>query len=61
VQLAGRTRAQVLAELIDAQRNGDTIVNAEIGLTARQMYPQQYAGVTGGGLRAGLGNAAQYR
>jgi len=39
----GKTRAQVLAELVAAQRSGNFVINAELGLTARQMYPAQYA------------------
>jgi len=39
---AAKTREQVRAEYIQAQRNGDVIVNGEIGLTAKQLNPDLY-------------------
>lgn len=38
----GKTRAQVKAELAEAQRTGDIMVHGESGLTARQMRPDLY-------------------
>ena len=58
-RVAGKTREQVRAELIAALRAGDFIVNAELGLTAREMYPAQYAESTRGQLRAGVGGDAK--
>ncbi len=48
----GKTRAQVLAELIAAQRSGDFVINGELGLTARQMYPARYADTASPSIRA---------
>ena len=39
----GKTRAQVRAELAEAQRNGDLIADGETGATHRQLYPHRYA------------------
>ena len=38
-----KTREQVRAELLEAQRSGDIIVNSETGQTAREMFPGLYA------------------
>lgn len=38
----GKTRAQALAELDEARRNGDLIPNGESGLTLREMHPDRY-------------------
>jgi hypothetical protein len=59
VLLAGKTREQVRAELIAAQRAGNVIVNAELGLTARQLYPAKYAEETRGRMQADLDGAAK--
>lgn len=36
-----KTREQVRAELLQAQRNGDIVVNAESDQTARDMFPDR--------------------
>ena len=36
------TRAQVRAELIEAQRTGDIVANGELGLKLKEMYPARY-------------------
>ena len=38
----GKTREQVRAELAEAQRTGNFIVDGQTGLLARQMFPGQY-------------------
>ena len=38
----GNTRAQVVAELRDAQRSGDVIAAGETGLKLNELYPQRY-------------------
>ena len=58
-QPAAKSRAEVRAELIAAQRAGNFIVNAELGQTARDMYPERYAESTRGHLRAGAGGDAK--
>jgi hypothetical protein len=40
---AAKTREQVRAEYLQAQRNGDLIVDIESGQTARQLNPSLYA------------------
>ena len=40
--VAGKSRAEVRAELAQAQRNGEVVANGEIGLTARQISPGLY-------------------
>jgi Domain of unknown function (DUF4148) len=42
VNAQGLTRAQVLAELAEAQRTGDFVVNGELGLKANEVYPHLY-------------------
>ena len=60
---APKTREQVRAELLQAQRNGDIIVNAETGQTARDMFPDLYpkttvvAGKTRADVKAELSDA----
>lgn len=44
----GMTRAEVVSELLEAQRNGDTIVNGQTGQTARDMRPDLYPATSGG-------------
>ena len=39
---APKTREQVRAELAEAQRTGNFVVDGETGLLARQMFPGQY-------------------
>jgi hypothetical protein len=41
-EMGGKTRAQVHAELVQAQRNGDTVANHMTGATYRDLYPSQY-------------------
>ncbi|AOF86216.1 putative peptidoglycan binding domain protein [Hydrogenophaga sp. RAC07] len=38
----GKTRAEVKAELAEAQRNGDLIADSETGLRFNQLYPNRY-------------------
>ena len=38
----GKTRAEVKAELAEAQRNGDLIADGETGLRFNQLYPNRY-------------------
>src|SRR5215831_8556520 len=38
----GKTREQVGAELIAAQRNGDVVASGESGLTLRELNPSRY-------------------
>ncbi len=38
----GKTRAEVKAELAEAQRNGELIVDSETGLRFNQVYPDRY-------------------
>ncbi|MBT9486774.1 MAG: DUF4148 domain-containing protein [Rubrivivax sp.] len=38
----GLTRAQVLAELAEAQRTGNIVLGGETGLKANELYPQLY-------------------
>ena len=58
-----KTRDEVRAEYLQAQRNGDVIVNGEIGLTARQLNPGLYpvqasaAGKTRADVQAELNDA----
>jgi hypothetical protein len=40
--VAGKTRAQVLAELERAERSGDFVVDGELGLKASQVFPNAY-------------------
>lgn len=40
---AAKTREQVRAELIEAQRNGDLIADGETGARFNQLYPHLYA------------------
>lgn|SRR5574341_576582 len=54
VSSPGMTRDQVRNELVAAQRAGDVIVNAELGLTARQAAPAQHVGKTRDEVRAEL-------
>jgi hypothetical protein len=60
---AAKTRDEVRAEYLQAQRNGDVIVNGEIGLTARQLNPGLYpvqasaAGKTRADVQAELNDA----
>lgn len=44
----GKTRDQVRAELIEAQRSGNLVVNGETGETARDLRPDLYPTVSGG-------------
>ena len=41
-----KTREQVRAELIEAQRNGDLIADGETGLRFNQLYPHLYPQAT---------------
>jgi len=41
-----KTRAQVLAELRQAQRDGDVVAAGDIGLAPRAAYAPSYAGLT---------------
>jgi hypothetical protein len=38
----GKTRAQVLAELVEAQRTGDIVADSETGKKLNELYPSQY-------------------
>jgi hypothetical protein len=40
--MAGKTRAEVKAELAEAVRTGDIIVNGETGLKANELSPGAY-------------------
>ncbi len=37
MMVAGKSREDVLAEVVDARRSGDFIINAELGTTAKQL------------------------
>lgn len=37
-----KTRAQVKAELAEAARTGNIVVNSELGMTERELYPHRY-------------------
>ena len=37
IEIAGKSRAEVRAEVAQARRSGDYIVNAELGTTAKQL------------------------
>jgi hypothetical protein len=39
---SGRTRDQVEAEYLEAARTGNVMANGEIGLTLRELFPQNY-------------------
>ncbi|WP_180125894.1 DUF4148 domain-containing protein [Rhodoferax sp. BLA1] len=39
---AGKTRAQVRAELLEAQRTGDIVANGDSGKKLNELYPSQY-------------------
>lgn len=41
-QAASKSRDEVLAELVQAERTGDVVANAETGQKAYQLYPSAY-------------------
>ena len=43
---AAKTSHEVLAELIQAERTGDVVANAETGQKAYQLYPSAYSART---------------
>jgi len=45
-----RTREEVRAELLEAQRTGNVLANGESGLTLRELYPQRYGVAPASGL-----------
>jgi predicted RNase H-like HicB family nuclease len=63
----GKTRAEVKAELAEAQRNGDLIADSETGLRFNQLYPNRYPqpvvaqGKSREDVRAELVNASSVR
>jgi hypothetical protein len=40
--VAGKTRDEVIAEVAEAKRTGDFVVDGELGLTAKQLFPSAY-------------------
>jgi hypothetical protein len=40
--VAGKTRDEVIAEVAEAKRTGDFVVDGELGLTAKQLFPNAY-------------------
>src|SRR4051794_26391110 len=45
-----RTREEVRAELLEAQRTGNVLAGGESGLTLRELYPQRYGVAPASGL-----------
>ena len=56
--LAGKTRAQVLAELVDAQRNGELLAAGEVGLTQRALHLDLFPRAASANGRQGSGRRA---